>query len=256
MSSTQFVNVASLVPNQRRCNLRLRVLSVETIAETMDPETGRIIQSAEAIVGDETACILLNLKNDQVNLLARNARLQLLNAHVNMYRGFMRLEVMEEDEENHDTSDGSQEKASITAILDDEDADGPIDQNDQDGDPTTATTLATPQNRSESSSSFSTEARSSSIPAVATVSSETSPAVAASASSAVTSPPTASPGLLASSSTTAVSSIALSASTLPSSSRDQMEVEMRLGTGGSVSLMEYYRTMEYTYFSTVEPVGR
>lgn len=31
---------------------------------------------------------------------------------------------------------------------------------------------------------------------------------------------------------------------------------MRLGTGGSVPLMEYYRTIEFTYFSTVEPVGR
>ncbi|KAK3825317.1 MAG: hypothetical protein J3Q66DRAFT_103524 [Benniella sp.] len=101
--TTQFIKVASLVPDQHHCNLRLRVLSVETIAETVHPETGKIIQSAEAIVGDDTACILMNLKNDQVNLLANNARLRVLNGHVNMYRGFMRLEVNEEDEddENH-----------------------------------------------------------------------------------------------------------------------------------------------------------
>lgn len=51
-------------------------------------------------------------------------------------------------------------------------------------------------------------------------------------------------------------SLSSNASSFSSVSRDQMEVEMRLGTGGSVSLMEYYRTIEFTYFSTVEPVGR
>ncbi|KAF9582914.1 hypothetical protein BGW38_010587 [Lunasporangiospora selenospora] len=64
--STQFVNVASLMPGQHNCNLKLRVLSVETIAETVHPETGRVIHSAEAIVGDDTACILLNLKNGMI----------------------------------------------------------------------------------------------------------------------------------------------------------------------------------------------
>ncbi|KAF9965687.1 hypothetical protein BGZ70_004321 [Mortierella alpina] len=239
MSSIHFVNVASLVPNQRHCNLRLRVLSVETIAETIDPE-------------------------NQVNLLARNARLQLLNAHVNMYRGFMRLEVNEEEEEeeaeegNHDTNDGSRERASITAILDDEDVNGAVDQRDHDdGGGVTAPTLAISPNHSGTNSAFSTTAASTSLPTVATVSSETSPTAALPASLALTPPPTEPSGsLLSSSSTTAMSSIALTASASPSSSRDQMEVEMRLGTGGSVSLMEYYRTMEYTYFSTVEPVGR
>lgn len=51
-------------------------------------------------------------------------------------------------------------------------------------------------------------------------------------------------------------SLSSNASSFSSVSRDQMEVEMRLGTGGSVPLMEYYRTIEFTYFSTVEPVGR
>ncbi|KAF9947910.1 hypothetical protein BGZ72_010161 [Mortierella alpina] len=234
MSSIHFVNVASLVPNQRHCNLKLRVLSVETIAETIHPE-------------------------NQVNLLARNARLQLLNAHVNMYRGFMRLEVNEEEEEeDQGANDGGRERASITAILDDEEVNGPVDERDQiEGRAAAAAVESTP-NHSGTNSALSTAAASSSIPTVATVSAETSPAVTRPAPSVLMPPPTDASGASpsSSSSSTAMSSIALSASTLPSSSRDQMEVEMRLGTGGSVSLMEYYRTMEYTYFSTVEPVGR
>ncbi|KAF9337846.1 hypothetical protein BG006_002211 [Podila minutissima] len=217
--ATNYVNVASLVPDQHHCNLRLRVLSVEIIAETIHPETGKILQSAEAIVGDDTACILLNLKNDQVNLLSRNARLILTNAHVNMYRGFMRLEV-NEDEDNENSVYG---KPSITAIMDDDDDDdnlGPV--MGVDGDKLAMTSSST------SASNIGTSYRmSSGWSAMATMASGSSS-----------------------------NSLSSNASSVSSVSRDQMEVEMRLGTGGSVPLMEYYRTIEFTYFSTVEPVGR
>ncbi|KAF9297936.1 hypothetical protein BKA57DRAFT_530305 [Linnemannia elongata] len=271
MSSPTFINVASLVPDQHHCNLKLRVLSVETIAETMHPETGKIIQSAEAIVGDDTACILLNLKNDQVNLLARNARLQVLNANVNMYRGFMRLEVNEDEESNNSNSNGNgdveHERPSITAILDDDDEDGLDSVMNRDGDKMVATTSLTTANyprslvaqavhaaaaqtaqAATSAASSSSMTRSAGLPSynssgpmttVAAVSSSMSTATIASGSSSNTLPSTAS-----------------SSSSSSFSSRDQMEVEMRLGTGGSVPLMEYYRTIEFTYFSTVEPVGR
>ncbi|KAF9394426.1 hypothetical protein CPC16_011310 [Podila verticillata] len=208
-----FINVASLVPDQHHCNLRLRVLSVEIIAETLHPETGKILQSAEAIVGDDTACILLNLKNDQVNLLSRNARLQLTNAHVNMYRGFMRLEV-NEDEDNDNSMFG---KPSITAIMDDDDDDdlGPVMGVDGDKMALSSSNIGTGYRMSSGRS------------ALATMNS----------------------GLSS-------NSLSSNASSFSSVSRDQMEVEMRLGTGGSVPLMEYYRAIEFTYFSTVEPVGR
>ncbi|KAG0038837.1 hypothetical protein BGZ82_010725 [Podila clonocystis] len=215
--ATNYVNVASLVPDQHHCNLRLRVLSVEIIAETVHPETGKILQSAEAIVGDDSACILLNLKNDQVNLLSRNAKLLLTNAHVNMYRGFMRLEV-NEDEDNDNSVFG---KPSITAIMDDDDDDdnlGPVMS--VDGDKMAMT--------SSSISNIGTSYRmTSGRSAMATMNSGSSS-----------------------------NSLSSNASSFSSVSRDQMEVEMRLGTGGSVPLMEYYRTIEFTYFSTVEPVGR
>ncbi|KAF8939695.1 hypothetical protein EDD21DRAFT_349250 [Dissophora ornata] len=235
--TTQFVNVASLVPDQRHCNLRLRVLSVETIAETIHPETGKVIQSAEAIVGDNTACVLLNLKNDQVNFLANNARLQVLNGHVNMYRGFMRLEVNEEEGGDGSDTQG-RGKPSITAILD-EDEDGLDSQLSRDGDKMFVTTtpsttgnipiggLPTQGESSHAGGATTTLAAASSSIPTATISSELSS-----------------------------NSLASGASTSSILSRDQLDMEMRLGTGGSVPLMEYYRTIEFTYFSTVEPVGR
>ncbi|KAF8947984.1 hypothetical protein BGZ46_005457 [Entomortierella lignicola] len=239
--TSQFVNVASLVPDQHHCNLEVRVLSVETIAETVHPETGKIIQSAEAIVRDNTAY--------QVNLLARNARLRVMNAHVKMYRGFMRLEVNEDEEGDGAGSDG-QGRPSIIAIMDDEeDRDGekltyspssPSSPSSLSSPPTTAT-----ENHSHMPSSSSGVNILGGNGATTTL--------AATASSISTS--TIASGTPSHSLASAVTSSS-SPSSLSFPSRDQLEVEMRLGSGGSVPLMEYYRTIEFTYFSTVEPVGR
>ncbi|KAF9177152.1 hypothetical protein BGZ51_009070, partial [Haplosporangium sp. Z 767] len=276
------VDVASLAPNQHHCNLKLRVLSVEAIAETVHPETGKVIQSAEAIVGDDTACILLNLKNgkyqflidishlrmpvrlnkiftfglcrheiDQVNLLARNARLQLLNAHVNMYRGFMCLEVNEDDEGRDEFEYEGQCRPSITTIVGEED--DSIGQrhelcrsDNKSEETTTSTSTTTAENHSRTvASSLTTVSPASQQPLN---NASTSLATIAAASSSVSTSTAASRPLSTSQSST---------SSLPSTlSRDQLEVEMRLGSGGSVPLMEYYRMAEFTYFSTVEPVGR
>ncbi|KAK3827228.1 MAG: hypothetical protein JOS17DRAFT_229329 [Linnemannia elongata] len=271
MSSSTFINVASLVPDQHHCNLKLRVLSVETIAETIHPETGKIIQSAEAIVGDDTACILLNLKNDQVNLLARNARLQVLNANVNMYRGFMRLEVNEDEEScnsnGNGNDDGEYERPSITAIMDEDDEDGQDSALSRDGDKMVTTPTLTTVNyprslmaqaahtaatqteqAAASAASSSSTARPAGLPSYNSSGALTTVAAVSSSMSTAT--------IASGSSSNSLASTASSSSSSPFSSRDQLEVEMRLGTGGSVPLVEYYRTIEFTYFSTVEPVGR
>ncbi|KAG0297455.1 hypothetical protein BGZ96_006411 [Linnemannia gamsii] len=266
MSTPSFINVASLVPDQHHCNLKLRVLSVETIAETIHPETGKIVQSAEAIVGDDTACILLNLKNDQVNLLARNARLLVLNANVNMYRGFMRLEVNEDDDNS--SGDEEHERPSITAIMDEDDEDGQVSLVSRDGDKMVATTTMTTANYPRSLVAQAAHAAAAQAVQAAAASSSSSAARPAGMSTynasggAMTTVAAASSSMSTatiasgSSSNSLASTASSSSSTSLFSSRDQMEVEMRLGTGGSVPLMEYYRTIEFTYFSTVEPVGR
>ncbi|KAF9202363.1 hypothetical protein BGZ49_007468 [Haplosporangium sp. Z 27] len=238
--TSQFVNVASLVPDQHHCNLEVRVLSVETIAETVHPETGKIIQSAEAIVRDNTAY--------QVNLLARNARLRVMNAHVKMYRGFMRLEVNEDEEGDGAGSDG-QGRPSIIAIMDDEE--------DRDGEKLTSSPSSPSSPSSLSSPTTATENHSHMPSSSSGVNifggNGATTTLAATASSISTS--TIASGTPSHSLASAVtSSSSPSSSSFPS--RDQLEVEMRLGSGGSVPLMEYYRTIEFTYFSTVEPVGR
>jgi len=183
------------------------------------------------------------LSSDQVNLLARNARLQLLNAKVNMYCGFMRLQVDEDDE----TIDPS-EKPSITAIQEDGDEDGMGNPLDQDGD---KADMGPDGQSYPRRGGFVLQQ---SVFDSAGTSGEAGSMFSAATSSHMSSASSISSG----SSSTSLSSHSLSSSTSssPSSSRDQLDVEMRLGTGGSVPLMEYYRTIELTYFSTVEPVGR
>ncbi|KAF9154643.1 hypothetical protein BG015_000328 [Linnemannia schmuckeri] len=268
MSTPTFINVASLVPDQHHCNLKLRVLSVETIAETIHPETGKIIQSAEAIVGDDTACILLNLKNDQVNLLARNASLRILNANVNMYRGFMRLEVNEDDEGSNSSSSNGEwehERPSITAIMDEDDEDNQNSTLSRDGDKMVAATTLTSANHPRSIVAQAAHAAAAQTGQAAAAVSSSSAARPAGLSlyntGGVMTPVVAVSSSMPTGTTASGSSFnslasTTSSSSSSSSSRDQMEVEMRLGTGGSVPLMEYYRTIEFTYFSTVEPVGR
>jgi hypothetical protein len=183
-----------------------------------------------------------------------------------MYRGFMRLEVNEEDENSNidHNGDGEHERPSITAIMEDDDEDGQDSLLSRDGDKIVATTRLTTANYPRSLAAQAAHAAAAQAIAVSS-SSAARPAgmstysagggamttVAAVSSSMPTA--TISSG---SSSNSLASTASSSSSTSSFSSRDQMEVEMRLGTGGSVSLMEYYRTIEFTYFSTVEPVGR
>ncbi|KAG0250780.1 hypothetical protein BG011_008115 [Mortierella polycephala] len=222
MSSSSIQYVASLAPNQHHCNLKLRVLSVETIAETVHP-------------------------GNQVNLLARNARLQLLNAHVNMYRGFMRLEVNEDEEGRDGFEYEGQCRPSITTVVDEEDDSNGLGHESSKSDnksEETTTSTSTP------TTTMTTENHSRAIASSSTTASPETAASQQPLSNASTS--------LATIAVATVSSASQSFTSSPpsTSSRDQLEVEMRLGSGGSVSLMEYYRMAEFTYFPTMEPVGR
>ncbi|KAG0222656.1 hypothetical protein BGW42_006410, partial [Actinomortierella wolfii] len=199
----------------------------------------------------------------QVNLLSRNARLQILNGHVRMHRGFMRLEVDEEEEDDQANTEDS--RPSITAVPEDDVDDELESMLTCDGDkfgyqissPSSSSSTLSLVNSSSNSSLSSSPTTSNNLSSspyhassifddehhIEPSSPQTRPADISSSS----------PSL----STTSLSSATSSPSTHShSSSRDPMEIEMRLGTGGSVPLVEYYRTLAFDYVATVEPVGR
>ncbi|KAF9913440.1 hypothetical protein BX616_010036, partial [Lobosporangium transversale] len=200
----------------------------------------------------------------QVNLLARNAKLRVLNARVNMYRGFMRLEV-DEDDEMKDGPDIIEDTrpSSITVIGDEE-------EEEEDGVRVASTRGVSSGHPSEDTTTTTAAATivQGAIPRHEEIISrserssgaveQSSPGTEADETTAMTQSAAATSMTLPTMATSGSPSNSLVSSSAPAASlgRDQLEVEMRLGTGGSVPLMEYYRTIEFMYFSTVEPIGR
>lgn len=54
---------------------------------------GSINRIAEMLVGDETGCILVSARNEQIDCFQEGKALVFRNAVVDMYQGFMRLNV-------------------------------------------------------------------------------------------------------------------------------------------------------------------
>jgi len=48
---------------------------------------------AEALVGDETGCVLLNLWDDQISAFNKGDRIEVKNGYTSLFRGFLRLNI-------------------------------------------------------------------------------------------------------------------------------------------------------------------
>jgi replication factor A1 len=58
--------------------------------------TGRdysVHRVADALVGDETGCVVLTLWDDNIDKITEEATLQITNGYVNLFRGNMRLNI-------------------------------------------------------------------------------------------------------------------------------------------------------------------
>jgi hypothetical protein len=91
-------------PESYNHNLRVQVVECDTIIdETLSD--GKRIRKALAIVGDETASIVMIVNDDQIDRFVPGSTVMLLNAKIVMWNGFMRLELdnwgaVIQDEEN------------------------------------------------------------------------------------------------------------------------------------------------------------
>ncbi|KAL9653203.1 hypothetical protein ABK040_009509 [Willaertia magna] len=68
-------------------NLVLKVVTVDIVSETQ----GNVI--AEALVGDETGCIILTARNEEVKLLKPNASIIVRNAKIGLFKKNLRLKI-------------------------------------------------------------------------------------------------------------------------------------------------------------------
>lgn len=87
-----YVTVDELDPNERGANLVVEVLSVEVVCANKRPD-GTVIRVAEVLVGDESGCVVLTARNEQIELLKECKVAVVRNSKVDMYHNFMRVSV-------------------------------------------------------------------------------------------------------------------------------------------------------------------
>ena len=84
--------VKDLTPSSKQVNILAKVVSVGDAKEVMG-KYGDPRKVAEAVVGDETACVTLSLWNDQIGQISKDDIVLIDNGYVSLVRGHIRLNV-------------------------------------------------------------------------------------------------------------------------------------------------------------------
>ena len=84
--------VRDLTPSSKQVNVLAKVVTVGEAKEVMG-KFGDPRKVAEAVVGDETATIILSLWNEQIGAIAKDEIVFVDNGYVSLVRGHMRLNV-------------------------------------------------------------------------------------------------------------------------------------------------------------------
>ena len=91
--SEEYVKIESLSSYSRGVNVRVRVVEKNeprTVFSKRDASEHRV---TEALVGDETGCILLTLWDDAIEAVSVDDVIDIKNGYVNTFRGAMRLNI-------------------------------------------------------------------------------------------------------------------------------------------------------------------
>ena len=84
--------VRDLTPSSKQVNVHAKVMNVGEAKEVMG-KYGDPRKVAEAIIGDDTATIILSLWNEQIGSIAKDDVILVDNGYVSLVRGHMRLNV-------------------------------------------------------------------------------------------------------------------------------------------------------------------
>ncbi|MHA1130000.1 MAG: hypothetical protein ACTSQI_00215 [Candidatus Helarchaeota archaeon] len=101
----EFIIVNDLRPGLRGINIKVRCNSKNEEREIISRKTGEQLRVTEALVGDDTGCVLLTLWNDDIDKMELEHTYKLGNVYTTVYRGSLRLNIgkygsMEEIEED------------------------------------------------------------------------------------------------------------------------------------------------------------
>jgi replication factor A1 len=92
MADKPLTKVRDLTPNSKQVNVLAKVVNVGEAKEVMG-KFGDPRKVCEAVVGDDTATIILSLWNEQIGTIQKDETILVDNGYVSLVRGHMRLNV-------------------------------------------------------------------------------------------------------------------------------------------------------------------
>jgi replication factor A1 len=87
--TSEYVKVDLLKPRMRNVNATVKIISKGEAREITLRRDYTVHSIAEALVGDETGCVLLNLWDKQIYEFDENDVVEIRNGYTSLFRGFL-----------------------------------------------------------------------------------------------------------------------------------------------------------------------
>ena len=87
------VKIGELTPNSKAVNVIAKVVSKGEVRSTTSGRDYTAHRVVDALVGDETGCVYLNLWDDNIDKIKEGDVISIKNGYVNLFRGNMRLNI-------------------------------------------------------------------------------------------------------------------------------------------------------------------
>ncbi|KAL0480178.1 hypothetical protein AKO1_007216, partial [Acrasis kona] len=88
-NTDEYVKINQITPNSFNLNLIVKVVELKMLMKDSKDQ----MTVAEAVVGDETGCIVISIRNDQIEHFKQNSTLQIKKGRIELYKHNMRLRV-------------------------------------------------------------------------------------------------------------------------------------------------------------------
>jgi replication factor A1 len=87
------VKIGELTPNSKAVNVTAKVVSKGEVRNTTSGRDYSAHRVVDALVGDETGCVYLNLWDDNIDKAKEGDILKIKNGYVTLFRGSIRLNI-------------------------------------------------------------------------------------------------------------------------------------------------------------------
>lgn len=89
----EYVKVDSLKPRMRNVNVIVEILSKGEAREITSRRDYTVHSIAEALVGDETGCVVLTLWDHEIREFNENDVVEIRTGYTSLFKGFLRLNI-------------------------------------------------------------------------------------------------------------------------------------------------------------------